>query len=83
MARNALYCEIGVSMTVNVKVEELKADILDLVTDENRNRVYEMLEWLEGQVHETSFNNGYDTGYEYGYDEGYRQGYSEGWLDND
>ena len=66
-------------MTVNVKAEELKADILDLVADENRSRVYEMLERLDSQVQENSFNNGYDTGY----DEGYRQGYSEGWLDND
>ena len=66
-------------MTVNVKAEELKTDILDLATDENRSRVCEMLECLESQVHENSFNSGYDTGY----DDGYRQGYSEGWLDND
>ena len=83
-------------MTVNVKAEELnvqslKTDILDLITNENRNRVYEMLERLESQVNENSFNNGYDTGYNegydegyvFGYDEGYRQWYSEGWLGND
>ena len=39
-------------MTVNVKAEELKIDILDLVADENRNHVSKLLEELERQIEE-------------------------------
>ena len=50
----------GFSMTVNVKVEELKASILEYVDNKDKPNIHTLLEELERQIEYSMYTKSFD-----------------------